>query len=73
MKSILKLDPDQQSPACSCCVYSRQEGGSTFCTKQKKQVQPADCCPKFDLDILAKAVPRKRPMGPKKTYDFSID
>lgn len=76
MQSIIKLGPDDVSPACKFCVYSKKLSGLTELSCEKKGiVSPDYVCKKFSLDILAKSAKRKRSLDKSKIekMDFSID
>lgn len=76
MRSIIKLNPDEQSPKCSLCVYSKPFAGLTELSCEKKGVVAPDYkCKKFSLDIMAKTSRRKHSLELKglSAEDFSID
>jgi len=76
MRSIIKLNPDDQQPKCAICVYSKPFAGLTELSCEKKGVVAPDyICKKFSLDIMAKTSRRKHSLGNKglSADDFSID
>lgn len=75
MRSIIKLNPNEQDPVCAVCVYSETREAGLFCVKRKKEVEGQDTCKKFSLDITAITARRRHSINKEKLNpeDFSID
>jgi hypothetical protein len=71
----VKLNPDEQSPTCSICIYSSELAGlKEMACKKRGVVAPDYYCKKFELNILAKSCKRKHSLDKTKIekMDFSI-
>ena len=76
MRSIIKLNSDEQKPSCSVCIYSRPMAGlKELSCKKKGVVAPDYYCKKFLLDIMAKTAKRRHSIDKSlfQDEDFSID
>ncbi len=74
MRSLIKLNKDEQLPCCAICVYSdKNDDGVMLCTKKKKEVEPSKKCRKFEVDIMSVGVKRKRTVATEvNPEDYSI-
>ena len=61
-------------PCCAICVYcDKNEDGALLCTKKKKETEPSKKCRKFEVDIMAVGVKRKRCLDAEiNPEDYSI-
>jgi len=74
LRSLIKLNKDEQTPCCAICVYSdTKDDGTMLCTKKKKEVEASKKCRKFEVDIMSVGVKRKRTVDTEvNPEDYSI-
>ncbi len=61
----------EEKPSCSSCIYSQLNEEYDLICKGKKEVEPDNCCRKYELDIT-KAANKRSHSSLKKPVDENL-